>query len=146
MTRIAHLQPHYTDSELKNHYLQANNRVEARRWHLLWLISQQRTIKEAAAVIGINYDYAKEVVKSYNQQGEKGMIKGQTRPKKRPIHALLNAQQLEELRLSLQAESPFDSINDLEEVLTERCQILSTAMTEQIKKLTYYHWWPEPEF
>lgn len=39
----------------------------------------------------------------------------------------------------------FDSINDLEEVLSERCQILSTTMTEQIKNLTNYHWWPAPE-
>ena len=106
MTRIAHLQPHYPDSELKNRYLQATDRVEARRWHLLWLISKRKSIKEAAAVIGINYDYAKSIVSSYNQQGEKGIIKGKQGFRKRPGHALLNAQQLEELRLSLQEESP----------------------------------------
>ena len=36
----------------------------------------------------------------------------------------------------------FDKIQDLERVLEERCQILSTAMTEPIKNLTNYYWWP----
>jgi hypothetical protein len=32
-----------------------------------------------------------------------------------------------------------------EEVLASRYQILATTMTERIKNLTFYHWWPEPE-
>jgi transposase len=36
----------------------------------------------------------------------------------------------------------FDKIQDLEAVLEERCQILSTTMTEPIKNLTNYYWWP----
>lgn len=39
----------------------------------------------------------------------------------------------------------FDNLDDLEEVLVERCQILGTTMTEPIKNLTNYHWWPKPE-
>ncbi|XWK87163.1 MAG: IS630 family transposase [Phormidium sp.] len=39
----------------------------------------------------------------------------------------------------------FDKIENLEEVLMERCQILSMTMTEQIKNITDYHWWPETE-
>ena len=39
----------------------------------------------------------------------------------------------------------FDKIENLSEVLMERCQILSTTMTDQIKELTDYHWWPETE-
>ena len=37
----------------------------------------------------------------------------------------------------------FDKIQDLETVLEERCQILSTTMTEPIKNLTNYYWWPQ---
>jgi transposase len=37
----------------------------------------------------------------------------------------------------------FDKIQDLEVVLEERCQILSTTMTEPIKNLTNYYWCPE---
>ncbi|XWK87162.1 MAG: winged helix-turn-helix domain-containing protein [Phormidium sp.] len=106
MTRIAHLQPHLSERELKNRYWRAMNLVEARRWHLLWLISQKMTIREASIVIGMNYDYAREIVKLYNQQGEEAIIKKQPTKKKRPNHALLNAEQLEELRLSLKGESP----------------------------------------
>ena len=36
----------------------------------------------------------------------------------------------------------FDKIQDLEEVLAQRCQILSTTMTERIKNVTNYYWWP----
>ncbi len=34
----------------------------------------------------------------------------------------------------------FAKIQDLEVVLEERCQILSTTMTEPIKNLTNYYW------
>ena len=37
----------------------------------------------------------------------------------------------------------FDKIQDLEEVLSERCQILSATMTEPIKNLTNYYWWAQ---
>ena len=36
----------------------------------------------------------------------------------------------------------FDKIQDLEAVREERCQILSTTMTEPIKNLTNYYCWP----
>ena len=56
--------------------------------------------------MGINYDYARAIVKSYNQQGETAIHLKKQPPKKRPSHALLNTLQLEELRLSLKGESP----------------------------------------
>jgi len=37
----------------------------------------------------------------------------------------------------------FDKIQDLEAVLEERCQILSATMTELIKNLRNYYWWPQ---
>jgi hypothetical protein len=92
--------------ELKNRYREATHPVEGRRWQLLWLISLGWTIPEAAKVIGINYDYAKEIVKGYNQQGEIAILRKKLPPKKRPSHALLNTLQLEELHLSLKGESP----------------------------------------
>ena len=35
----------------------------------------------------------------------------------------------------------FDSLEQLEDVLEERCRTL-TSMTEDIRALTHYHWWP----
>ena len=37
----------------------------------------------------------------------------------------------------------FDKIQDLEAVLSERCQILSATMTAPIKNLTNYYWWQQ---
>jgi molybdenum-dependent DNA-binding transcriptional regulator ModE len=73
MVKKAHLQPYLTSSELKARYLCARERVESRRWHLLWLVSQQWTIQQASVAVGLNYDYAKDIVKAYNQLGEKAI-------------------------------------------------------------------------
>ena len=34
----------------------------------------------------------------------------------------------------------FETIEDIEEVLTQRCNVLRVEMKEEIKNLTYYHW------
>jgi transposase len=104
--RIAHLEPYLSATELKHRYRETTNPIEARRWQLLWLIAFSKTIKEAVAVLGINYDYARSIVKSYNQHGETAIYLKKQPPKQRPTHALLNTLQLEELRLSLKGESP----------------------------------------
>ena len=70
MVKKAHLQPYLTSSELKSRYLGCSDRVESRRWHLLWLVSKQWTIQQASLAVGLNYDYAKDIVKAYNQLGE----------------------------------------------------------------------------
>jgi transposase len=105
MTRVAKLKPFLSVPELKQRYRQALHPIEARRWQLLWLVALSKTIKEAAAIVGINYDYAREIVKNYNQQGESAISLKKPPSKKRPSHALLNTAQLEELRLSLAGES-----------------------------------------
>jgi transposase len=63
------LHPHLTPEELKEQYLTRTDRVEARRCHLLWLISTGSNIKEAAQVVGFSYDYAKDLVAGYNANG-----------------------------------------------------------------------------
>lgn len=40
------------------------------------------------------------------------------------------------------ANKTFDSLEELEEILLDRCQILS-SMESEIKNLTFYHWWPD---
>ncbi len=95
MTRVAHLEPYLSAAQLKHNYREATHPSEARRWQLLWLMALSWTIKEAAAVVGINYDYARAIVKSYNQQGETAIYLKKQPLKKRPSHALLNTEQLE---------------------------------------------------
>ncbi len=74
MPRKAHLAKYYSSDELKQKYIKSQESVEARRWHLLWKISLGWTIKNSALAVGINYEYGKEIVKKYNNLGEKGVL------------------------------------------------------------------------
>ena len=67
MPRKASLANYYSSEELKHKYRTSPDSVESRRWHLLWKISLGWSIKNSAIAIGINYDYAKEIVKKYNK-------------------------------------------------------------------------------
>ncbi|WP_250126319.1 IS630 family transposase [Chroococcidiopsis sp. CCMEE 29] len=102
MTRKAHLEPHLSSNELKTRYQLTTDKVESRRWHLLWLVSQKWTIKQAAVAVGLNYDYAKDIVRNYNQQGEGGLLNRRKIRSTRRGKPLLDAAQIEELRECLQ--------------------------------------------
>jgi hypothetical protein len=108
MVKKAHLQPYLTSSELKSRYLGCSDRVESRRWHLLWLVSQQWTIQQASLAVGLNYDYAKDIVKAYNQRGEVALANRRRQRTAPPSHALLNSEQLEELRYAVIEVWSFD--------------------------------------
>jgi transposase len=42
------------------------------------------------------------------------------------------------------ANRSFETIEELEEVLVQRCRTLA-QQTDQIRALTHYHWWPDAE-
>ena len=71
---------------------------------MLWKISLGWSVKNSAIAIGINYDYAKEIVKRYNNIGEGG-IKNQKNQKRKQSGGrkpLLTKQQLEKLKKKLE--------------------------------------------
>ena len=103
MPKKAYLKSYLSETEIKNRYLQIRDRVESRRWHLLWLVSQNWTIKEAAQALGLNYDYAKDIVKNYNQKGPEGILNRRKTRKFYPSHALLTQEQQEQLRIVLKS-------------------------------------------
>src|ERR687886_756115 len=107
MVRKAYLYPYLTSAQLKRRYVCASDRVESRRWHLLWLVSLNWTIRQASQAVGLNYDYAKDIVKGYNQQGEQAIKNRRHERTELPSHALLNSEQLEQLRSSLK-QAPED--------------------------------------
>ena len=82
MARKAYLANYYSSDELKQKYTKNQDLVEARRWHLLWKVSLGWTIKNSAIAVGINYDYGKEIVKKYNELGEKGVTNLKRKPRK----------------------------------------------------------------
>ncbi|WP_293131618.1 hypothetical protein [Okeania sp. SIO3I5] len=66
-------------------------------------------VKNSAIAIGINYDYAQEIIKKYNQLGEVGVKNGKHKLQKgkRGKKELLKPEQFQKLALEL-AGRPFD--------------------------------------
>ncbi len=102
-----HLADYLSPEELRLRYRQASDRVEARRWQLLHLIAQQWTIKQAAVVVGLSYDYSKEIVKRYNREGPSSVRNRSKDRKPPPSRSLLDENQQAELREALK-EPPAD--------------------------------------
>lgn len=106
MTRIVHLAPHLSAAELAQRHRHAPDVVEARRWHLLRLVASAHTIKDAAATVGLNYDYARAVVRRYSQQGPDA-LRNRSHEKQPPTpRCLLTPEQQAELRAALADPAP----------------------------------------
>ena len=102
----AHIEPYLTIEELKVRYRQARDTTEARRWHLLQLVASGWTIKQSADVVGLNYDYAKEIIRRYNSEGPSS-IKNRSRERQPPVaKSLLTSMQQQELKQALQGPAP----------------------------------------
>lgn len=102
MPRPATLVPHLTSTELKKLYFASKEPVESRRYHLVWLVSKGSSIKQASQAVGLNYDYALTILKSYNKEGVRGLRhrRKEINPPGRP--ELLNKEQQTKLREELQ--------------------------------------------
>jgi len=109
MPKAAYLANHFNSDELKQKYLKSQDPVESRRWGLLWKISLGWTIKNSALALGIDYQYAKKILKRYNEIGEEGVKNQRKTPRthRRGLPPLLNQQQLEKLIQALR-ETPLD--------------------------------------
>ncbi|MEB3281827.1 MAG: IS630 family transposase [Lyngbya sp.] len=109
MPKKAALANHYSCEELKQKYLKSKDGVESRRWHLLWKVSLGWTIKNSAVAVGISYEYGKEIVKKYNNLGEKGVenLKNKKRLHRGAKPALLSEEELKKLSQELESR-PLD--------------------------------------
>lgn len=109
MPKAAYLANHFNSNELKQKYLKSKDPVESRRWGLLWKISLGWTIKNSALALGIDYQYAKKILKRYNETGSDGVKNRRKTPltHRRGKPSLLNHQQLEKLIQALK-EPPSD--------------------------------------
>ncbi|MCL2925373.1 MAG: helix-turn-helix domain-containing protein [Trichodesmium sp. MAG_R04] len=106
MPSKARLKQYLTIEELKIRYRQTPDTIESRRWHLLLLIAQEWSIKKASQVVGLNYDYAKEIFRRYNREGPKS-VKNGSKNRQPPItKSLLTPEQQQELLVALQGPAP----------------------------------------
>jgi len=103
MPKKVHLEAHLSAQQLKQGYRDASDRVESRRWHLLWMVATGWTLKLAASAIGINYDYAKEILHNYNKQGVAAISNRRKTLRRNSSSALLNAEALSKLRRALKS-------------------------------------------
>lgn len=102
MGRTITLKQHLSSEELKARYQSSHDPIESRRWHLLWLVSQQWYLLDAAESVGVSYSYARKVVYAYNQDGVE-TITNRRRGRQMTRRALLSAAQQEELDQALQS-------------------------------------------
>jgi transposase len=68
------------------------------------LISIGWTIKKASQAVGINYDYAKEILHNYNQHGIAGIKNKKRQPRGDSKRAFLNIEKQQKLKKRLQTE------------------------------------------
>lgn len=101
----AHIEPHLSPDALKDCYRQAKDAVEARRWHLLYLVASGWTIKKASGAIALSYDYSKEIVRRYNRLGPEAIARRSHLGRSSP-RALLTQEQQNELAALLQGMAP----------------------------------------
>ena len=106
MARTLPLHFHLPAAELSRRARQAANLVEARRWQLLALIADGKTVKASAQIVGLYPPYARRVVHRYNQDGPAGVRDRRLTqiPPRRP--ALLTPEQQQELAAALQGPAP----------------------------------------
>lgn len=101
----AELKSYLTPDELKHRYRQARDPSEARRWQLIHLVAQNWTIKQAAQAVDLNYDYAKEIVRRYNQHGPDA-VNNRSQKRRSSPRSLLSLEQQRELKHALQNPAP----------------------------------------
>lgn len=103
MPRYATAADHLSEDELKERYRNAKDSIESRRYHLVLLVKQKWSLKKAAQAVGLNYDYAQDILKGYNQDGPEALRNRLKDNRPKPSLALLSLQQQQALRERLQA-------------------------------------------
>lgn len=106
MTRTLHLHPHVPTQDLAQRSRQAPTPVEARRWQLLALVADDRTVKDAARLVGLNYDYARRVIHRYNAEGPTALRDRRPELRAPGTPPLLSPAQQQELAAAIQGPAP----------------------------------------
>jgi transposase len=109
MPKPVQLVPHLTEAELMAKFRFAPSGVESRRWHLLLLVCQGRSVRGAALGVHMEYQRALELVQRHNASGPEAMVDGRhaSGPKgKIAPKALLNEQLRQELVEALSGLAP----------------------------------------
>ncbi|MGG6241880.1 winged helix-turn-helix domain-containing protein [Nodosilinea sp. AN01ver1] len=77
---------------------------------MLWLVHTDTTLTDAAKAVGLNYDYARAVVKDYNRYGADGLRNRRKDQRPHQSRSLLNPEQLRALETRLQSPPDDDGV------------------------------------
>ena len=106
MPKKVTLAPHLTLRQIQENYHNSQNIVESRRWHLLWKVGIGWTVKNSAIAVGLSYEYARKIVKRYNEPGETTVTNQRNRTRNYALSrfsqkSLLTWEQFQKLRGAL---------------------------------------------
>jgi len=103
--RRLEVKKHLSNEELKARYRSCKESKEARRWHVLWLVSQGYSSQEAADIVGLESTWVRRIIHRYNKDGPESVVDGHLYSTRRPKFRLTpDHQRL--LYKALKAEPP----------------------------------------
>jgi hypothetical protein len=76
--------PHLSSTELFRRYRNCKNVQEARRWHILWLISTHTPVNTVATTTGMGRTWIWHICTRYNAMGPIGVRRQQAIAKRKP--------------------------------------------------------------
>jgi transposase len=154
MPRKLELVPHLSATELKNRSRKAKDPVEARRWHLLWKVALGWTAKESALAVGLDYNYARRIIRKYNEIGVDSVQNYRNKNTKNHrggSQPLLNKEQLNRLRQACKEKPPDGGVWTGPKIArwiereTGKSQVHNQRGWDYLKKLDYSWQRPRPK-
>lgn len=106
MSRTPTIHRRLSSEQLRARFLSCKNTKEARRWQLLWFISLEHSIAEAARLTGFSYDYARHLLSRYNKHGIPSIRRKLIRSRKSGTPSLLSPKQRRLLGRLLKGRAP----------------------------------------
>ncbi len=95
---------HLSTPELYRRYRNCKNVQEARRWHILWLISTHMPVTTVASTTGMSRTWIWHICTRYNAMGPAGVRRQQSG--KAGAHSLLSAAQFRQLQQAVSQPAP----------------------------------------
>lgn len=147
MPKLTKIQDYLSQDELETRYRQATNPAERSHWHIIWLLSSSKTVREVAQVTAYSEGWVRELVRRYNKLGPAALADQRLKIVGAP--ALLSQELQSELAQTLQLPPPDGGLWNGQKVADWIAQKLGTKIHRQrgwdyLKRLDYTLQQPRP--
>lgn len=106
MPRRISIKNHLSIGELITRYQQAKDPIERSRYQIIYLLLEEKPIKEVAELVKLSQQAIYNLVQRYNEAGPKALQNLRSKNVGRPEKALLDDKQQELLWVTLQSPPP----------------------------------------